>query len=77
MASTVVAAIADLCSIPRIVVPPIRRSALPINVMNVRRLTASLLKLKSDHRTGLTCLLEEVVADTECPLWVKSRPGAF
>ena len=54
----------DLCSVPRIVVPPIRRSALPINVMNVRRLTASFLRLKTDHCTGLTCLPEGVLADT-------------
>jgi len=40
--------------------------------MNVRRLTASLLRLKSHHRTGLTCLLEGVLADTECPLWSKA-----
>jgi hypothetical protein len=40
--------------------------------MNVRRLTASLLRLKSDHRTGLTCLLEGVLADTECSLWSKA-----
>ena len=36
-----VAAITDFCSGPRLVAAPLRRSALPINVMNWRRLTAS------------------------------------
>ena len=75
--NTVVTAMTDLRNTLRIVDPPIWRSASPINVMNLRRRSASSLRLKTDHLTGLTCLLEGVVAHTECPLWFKSRNGAF